>query len=362
MAIIADLDDLSASEFLLLLSLNRKTGRLSAVNGDQKVLLAFRDGAIVYAASTAVRERVGSILVSRNLVTEDTLRYAIAQQKQERGVKHLGNILVEMGVITQEALEDVVRSQFQKVLAELLSWQQGVITFARMDIPDLGAVHVNFREILVDMGFETEQLLLGTLSDLEGSGIEPQAGPGASRAADEAEPDEEQEREAQELMRSMMAEMQSLSLAITGEISLEILTSALDVVRRCVLVLVFADHASGVGGFGMQTDTRSSEEVVRSFLVPRSQETIFSWVIEHGETYRGPLQDTPYNREIIDQLGGLWPDDVVAVPLVVDDRTAAVLYGDNAVDGSPIGPHELLEAIMAQAGSTIESQRRAQRD
>ena len=117
MPIIADIDDLSAAEFLLMLSLNQKTGKVTGISGNHKVIVAFRNGSIVYAASTAVRERIGSILVGRKLVSEEDLQAAIEQQQAEPGLKHLGNILVEMGVISQEALAEVVRSQFQRVRA-----------------------------------------------------------------------------------------------------------------------------------------------------------------------------------------------------------------------------------------------------
>ena len=56
MTITADLDDLTAAEFLLMLALNRKTGRLTVKSEEGRVKVAFREGAIVYAASTGVRE------------------------------------------------------------------------------------------------------------------------------------------------------------------------------------------------------------------------------------------------------------------------------------------------------------------
>ena len=95
MAIVADIEDLAAAEFLLMLSANQKSGKLTGISDENKLMVAFRQGSIVYAGSTAVRERVGSILVSRKMITEEQLQEAIARQKAATGVNHLGNILVE---------------------------------------------------------------------------------------------------------------------------------------------------------------------------------------------------------------------------------------------------------------------------
>ncbi len=363
MAIIADIEDLAPAEFLLMLSLNRKSGKLTVVRGEHKALVAFRNGSIVYAASTAVRERIGTMLVNRKLVTEQDLLAALAQQEREPGVKHLGSILVEMGAITASDLEQVVRSQFQKVLAELLSWHQGVMTFARMEIPDLGAVHVSAREILLDMGFETEQLVLGSMSELEDSRRElahRQAGrPAAGSlplASQHAEPtDSSTIEEADTVVRTMMEEMRTLSVSLTAEATLAVLTRAAEVVDRAVLVLVFVDYFGGVGGFGVERDGESSELVVRQLVVPRDHESVFARVVREGCSYRGPLESTVANQHLVEHLGGAIPDEVVAVPMAVDGRVVAVLYGDTAPANHAIGPLDHLERAMADAGLSLET-------
>ena len=67
LSIIADFDDLAPAELLLVLSLSRRTGRVTAARDDQKIVLTLRNGSIVYAASPAIRERLGDILVKRIL-------------------------------------------------------------------------------------------------------------------------------------------------------------------------------------------------------------------------------------------------------------------------------------------------------
>ncbi len=362
MAIVAEIEDMAAAEFLLMLSANQKSGKLTGVSDEHKIMVTFRQGSIVYAGSTAARERVGSILVSRKMITDEQLQKAIAYQKTQPGVNHLGSILVEKGLITQAALEEVVRSQFQKVIIELLSWKKGVLSFERMAIPDLGAVHVDPREILVDVGFETEMLVLGSMSTLEDDQLSKALSAGTSAVfggplVERQEPDRPpaETDEAQTMMRSMMQEMQNLSsVSMNAEANLEILTTALLVVRRAMLLIVYPSHLGGVGGFGFQQGALSSEEVVRNFIILRKHDSIFSKVIDSKTSYQGPAGETAYDLHIMQQIGGECPPEVIALPLVVHDSVVAILYGDNSPEGRGIDDALQLEALMAKVSADIE--------
>ncbi len=348
MAIVADLYDLTAAEFLLMLSLNRKTGKLTAASSEHKVVIAFRAGSIVYAASTVVRERIGSILVGRGLVSEEQLREALATHAAEGHVRHLGNILIEMGAITPEAITAVVGDQFQRVVSELLSWPDGMISFTRLAIPDLGAVHVDPREILVDMGFETEQLVLGSMTELEDSANAPGAGPARVDVL-AVSPD------ARDLMRSMFDEMSSLSFSLTAEVTLEILSTAAQVVDRAVLFLVSPEGISGAGGFGVKSGAQSAEAVVRSCVLPRDRPSLFTQVVASAEPFVGAIEDSPCHRLFFEQLGGIEPTEAVAVPLVYGGQVAAILYGDNAVSGRPLTGTEQVEEMMSRLSASLEA-------
>jgi len=70
--ITADIEDLAAADFMMVLAQNLKTGQLTIENGDDRLKLAFRKGNIVYAASTGVRETVGAMLVRRERLSEST--------------------------------------------------------------------------------------------------------------------------------------------------------------------------------------------------------------------------------------------------------------------------------------------------
>ncbi len=208
LAITADIEDLAVTEFMMMLAHNRKTGQLTIERGDDRVKLALNDGAIVYAASTGVRETVGAMLVRRELIDEDQLEAALQRQQRTEEIALLGQILVEMEAVEIEDLVQVVYLQFQNVVREALAWSQGQAEFTSMDIPDLGNVRVDPREIILEEGIVTERLLLG----------------GAVKH-DEVTAREEQ-MDQPDGLRATLSEMRENSLVITSEMAAAILGGA----------------------------------------------------------------------------------------------------------------------------------------
>ena len=88
MTITADLEDLTVAEFMMMLAHNRKTGQLTIERDDDRVRLAFRQGDVVYAASTAVRETVGAMLIRRGLICDAELEAVrVLQEEPEHNKK-----------------------------------------------------------------------------------------------------------------------------------------------------------------------------------------------------------------------------------------------------------------------------------
>lgn len=163
MAIIADIRDLDPAELLLVVSMTRKTGRLSATRDDQKILLAFRKGSIVHATSPAVRERLGSILVDRGVISEDNLLRALERQGQQLEPKLLGTVLVEMGLASPATVQQAVLFQYEAVIRQLLAWDRGEMSFQVTDVADLGAVPVDPAEVLVCIGQQARSPMVKAL-------------------------------------------------------------------------------------------------------------------------------------------------------------------------------------------------------
>jgi len=81
MSLAGHLRELALPDLLQIIALAEKTGRLDLTAPDGDGLIVFRGGRVIYAASNAAREALGSILVCRHLVSEATLRQALERQR-----------------------------------------------------------------------------------------------------------------------------------------------------------------------------------------------------------------------------------------------------------------------------------------
>ena len=335
MTITADLEDLNLADFMMMLAQSQKTGQLTIENGDERLKLAFRNGEIVYAASTGVRETVGAMLVRRGLISDEQLETALEVQNAQEGVALLGQILIEMQAVSAEDLTQVVYLQFQNVIREALAWTDGVGTYEPMNFPDLGEVRVDPREVILETGFRTEQILLGGAAEHD------------ETIRDGESPDYF------EAVRAVLEDFKEESLVVTSEMAASILDGANRLVRRAVLFLVYPNALSVVGAFDSENTVASLAMAGRRIERLEGEESAISWVVAEGRSYRGRLKDGEGNRSLKELLGNEVPNEVIVIPVIVDDKVAAVLYGDNGSDESAIGQIGDLERVVARVAREL---------
>ncbi|HYN20575.1 MAG TPA: DUF4388 domain-containing protein [Thermoanaerobaculia bacterium] len=359
MSLCGTLQDLPLPDLLQMIAANRKTGRLILTRRDGHGVIAFRNGKIIYAASNSVRETLGNILLHERLISESTLLAALERQSRSPEEKRLGPVLVEMGALDEPTIERIVRAQTQRVIQEFLRWNTGFAKFEVLQIPDRGEVEVDARDFLMQAGFNADELLLGILGRLDPRDIDtaeldmsqvlrraPWVG---GPAAAEAGPPEPQPASFASL-KSIMAEIRSP--AFTAEVSLGILRYAARSFARGVLFARAYDGFHGMGQFGIGTTSGSIP--VREIRIPVDEPSLFLEVSERKESYRGPLADGYWNVHLGRQLGGPVPQEVAAIPMIVDARVVLIFYGDNVPGNAPIGPIDDLELLMIEGGLVIE--------
>jgi GAF domain-containing protein len=137
-------------------------------------------------------------------------------------------------------------------------------------------------------------------------------------------------------------------------VTLLILRYASEVVNRAVLFMVKKDEVRGLGQFGIELKGQSADQTVRNIKVPLDQPSLFLTVIEGRRTYVGPLETNAMNSYVMNELGGATPDAVMAIPLVVDNKVALIVYGDNLPEHRPVRGEDTLEIFMSQAGMALE--------
>jgi Domain of unknown function (DUF4388) len=342
MSLVGRLEDIELPELIQFLANNRKTGRLTLSRRDGHGVVLLRAGRILYAASNSVRETLGNLLVCRGLISETTLMEALEHQHWGQEAKRLGEILLEMGKLDEEALDDVMKDQTRAVIQELFGWTAGFFKFESLDIPDRGDVEVDARDFLLMKGVNTDEVLLEAARRLDESRelIDPSASL-PKGAIEESPPAPES---------VALADLRAP--ALRGETTLSLMRYAAQVVGRGLLLAVRGDEAQGVSQFGMPSG--AGEGSVKKVRLPLDVPSVLADAVQRKEPYLGPLDGALGNETLVERLGGARPTAVIVVPMVVAGAVAMLFYGDNAADGRPIGATEGLTRLILEASLAME--------
>jgi CheY-like chemotaxis protein len=131
-----------------------------------------------------------------------------------------------------------------------------------------------------------------------------------------------------------------------GEVSATILRLSAEYLDRGALFIAGDDEFTGISGFGGE----DMADRVKSLRIGRTEPSLLGDVAASGEAHRGKMRRTAANERLIDQLGGVLPTEVVALPIMHAKRTIGILYGDNAAHRAPIDTMTGLEIFLSQAG------------
>jgi hypothetical protein len=387
MSLVGRLEDLALPDIFQIISLSKKTGTLVVRSRKGMGMVVFKSGQVIQAASDGIRDSLGNILVSQGMLTEPSLAQALARQKKETDTP-LGMILVEMGLVPSETLQTVVRKQIEEIVYDLLAWEEGFFNFELGEIAPKDKIEIDTQEFLLKSGISAEYLLMEGTRILDERRHEnrksapapaPKAAPAPQAptrpqppvaapapppvhpphvsyepAKEEFRTRIETEAPSRELstLRSMFDELRFPTA--TSEVTLLILRYASEVVNRAVLFMVKKDEVRGLGQFGIELKGRSADQVVRNIKVPLNKPSLFLTVIENRRSYLGPFESNECNNYIANELGGVQPDTVLVLPLVVDNKVVLVVYGDNLPERHPIRGVDTLEIFMNQAGMALE--------
>jgi hypothetical protein len=350
MSFVGKLDQFKLPDLLQIISGNRKTGRLNLTRRDSQGVIVFRSGNIIYAASSAARETLGSLLLCRQLIGEEDLARALELQHQASEEKRLGTILVESGMLSEEALRKVINRQIEGVIREFMQWESGFFKFDLLRLPDKGEIEVDARDFVHRDGLSAQRVLMDIATEMDRAATYPVPFPetGSGAAAAGPSPDG----------GSTLASLKSImnlvrSPQFTGEATARILGFARDSLPRGALFVVRRDVFHAMSVFGGASG-RAGATPQKRLDLPIDQPSIIAETADRQKSYRGPLESNEANRLLIRALGGGTPSEVVAIPLVVNDTALLVLYGDNAATGEPIEQVDQLELLMLQAGLAME--------
>ena len=124
MAFKGTLKDFKVPDILQLISLQKKTGILTFTSSDGFITLIFQTGFIVGVDSfpKKLEMRVGSVLVKQDYISDEMLQRALAIQKRTN--QKIGEILLGMGLIGKDTIQESLKTQAVEIVLSLFKWKK----------------------------------------------------------------------------------------------------------------------------------------------------------------------------------------------------------------------------------------------
>jgi len=134
MSFTGNLQTVAFSDLLQLFSAGKKTGTVSIVRGNIRKEIVFRDGNIITASSQdAEEDYLGQLLLKAGRITKTDLQRAIYMHKTSG--KRIGQVLVEMKLVSREELALYLKQQIEEIIYNLFSWKEGEFVFREGQLP-----------------------------------------------------------------------------------------------------------------------------------------------------------------------------------------------------------------------------------
>ncbi len=132
----------------------------------------------------------------------------------------------------------------------------------------------------------------------------------------------------------------------------EVLTHLVNEVSQYIdrAAMFIVKGPSAIGWYARGLDPA---DVIKQVNVPLNADTVLRNVNNSRHAMRGALEHSPGTQQALARLGGS-PQAVLAVPLILRDKLAAILYCDTTQEEVPGAVADLIEVLVLFAGKTID--------
>jgi Domain of unknown function (DUF4388) len=131
--LLGDLGTMPLRDLVAYLGNRRATGTLVIERGEIKHQVLITDGRVVQATSNEPREYLAQFLLNMGMITED--QYSSAYHLQESTRVALGKILVQQGLVPEDAVRNALSLKFREALLGCFDWSDGRFTFTPGNVP-----------------------------------------------------------------------------------------------------------------------------------------------------------------------------------------------------------------------------------
>jgi hypothetical protein len=130
-------------EILQFLGRGQMTGILSLRRDSEEVRVSFHEGQIMGASSSARTVRIGEMLLYAGKISRQALDEALEAQEAAGGSnRFLGDLLIQRGLVTPEALRSFIELQIKEEVWDLFNWEEGSFRFEQSKVRRGGAIEI----------------------------------------------------------------------------------------------------------------------------------------------------------------------------------------------------------------------------
>ncbi len=125
--VLGSLSERSLVELLTEWHRQKRSGRLTLKKKQYEKFILFHEGLVLRAQSNQEPEKLGQLLIKKNLIRPWDLEVALSQL---RGTdKRIGQVLLTMKVLKEPAIEQTLLSQTRDIIFSMIDWEEGEYSF-----------------------------------------------------------------------------------------------------------------------------------------------------------------------------------------------------------------------------------------
>jgi len=357
MSLVGRLEDLALSDIFQILSIGRKTGTLILKGSRGNAFIVFKHGLVVRAETDSVDGTLADDLLNAQVI-KDTIFHLASEVKKKLPEKSVSEILFEFGSLNRETLEKITKKRLEKIVYELLFWQDGDFQFELDDTDPKGKIEVP------DLGWELSKGMSPEYLLVEGARVHDESSQQRLVSTEELTGIQKEEKEWEEdwdvqppVERKDISSLRALTQELrfptsASEITLLILRFASEIFQRGILFMVGEKEIVGLGQFGLEIER--PDEKIREIMLHYEQSDFLNRLVVEKQPYKGRLEKDSITENMINQIGANWPQETAFFPIIAEGRVVALLYCDNMTGGEKLVETEGLEIFIDQAGLALE--------
>ncbi len=155
-------------------------------------------------------------------------------------------------------------------------------------------------------------------------------------------------------LRRVVVEMRSGLVSATVALSLMNVIS--ESVERAILFAVRPSRLVALGAFGATRDGKPLAQVTAALSIPLEMENVLSLALQKGRIATAAFEQSGMDPEFRRLIGAPQNPQVVAFPVVGQERAVLIIYADNGFLDAAIDEVDVIGLAASQAGLAFENE------